>query len=79
MKTSILKILRSIATFTFALWIFLTVIVLIATVHRWMNPGFKSISNLDYYHYSLCTLGAFVLIASIFLIKKLSSSENRSH
>jgi hypothetical protein len=49
----------------FAIWSLLTLVVIIALIHRWTNPGWKSISNVDLLWYgelSIWLLGGFAIL-----------------
>jgi len=73
---TLINILIYIAT---GIWSLLTIIVIFAFIHRWTNPGLKSISNHDLKDYGLIT-GFFLLIIGFlffarFFIKKQSTSK----
>jgi hypothetical protein len=66
-----IRILKAIGWTAFTIWGLLTLIVIAFLIHRWTNPGWKSISNrdlLDYVYLSVWLLGIFVLTVIINLL-----------
>ena len=60
------------------LWGLLTIIVIIFLIHRWTNPGWKSISNHDLMDYGQITIivlpiVGFLSFVRYFINKRLAS------
>ena len=56
-----------------AIWGFVTAIVLVGSIHRWSNPGQKSISNLDLKEYMEFSFWVIGFVAILFLLHRFFS------
>ena len=86
MNDKILIILRkliNILRFIFTgFWGFLTIIVIIYLIHRYLNPGWKSISNRDLKDYGKISLIFFSIFGILtflkyYITKKLNKNEEK--
>lgn len=60
------------------LWVFLTIIVIIFLIDRWLNPGWKGISNRDLKDYGIISLIFFAILGLFkFLTFTISEKLNR--
>jgi hypothetical protein len=85
MNYNILKLLRNFINIVkniFAgIWGFLTIIVIIFLIHRFLNPGWKSISNIDLKNYAKISLLFLPIIGilhylRILINRKLNLNKN---
>jgi hypothetical protein len=63
------KLINIIAYILLALWTLLTIIVIFSLIHRWVNPGWKSISNPDLMDYGGITIIFLIIIGFLFFIR----------
>jgi hypothetical protein len=75
----LINILRYILT---GFWGFLTIIVIIYLIHRYSNPGWKSISNRDLKDYGKISLIFFTIFGILTFLKysitnKLNKNEEK--
>jgi uncharacterized protein YggT (Ycf19 family) len=64
MTNIFIQLFKVIGWTALTIWGLLTLIVIVFLIHRWTNPGWKSISNRDllgYFYLSGWLLGIFVL------------------
>jgi hypothetical protein len=79
----ILRKLINILRFIFTgFWGFLTIIVIIYLIHRYLNPGWKSISNRDLKDYGKISLIFFSIFGILtflkyYITKKLNKNEEK--
>ncbi len=79
----ILKKLINILRYIFTgFWGFLTIIVIIYLIHRYLNPGWKSISNRDLKDYGKISLIFFTIFGILTFLKysitnKLNKNEEK--
>ena len=57
------KLINLLRYFIVGIWSVLTIIVIIFLIHRWLNPGWKSISNHDLKDYGIISLIFFIIFA----------------
>jgi uncharacterized BrkB/YihY/UPF0761 family membrane protein len=63
------KLVNVIAYLMMGLWSILTIIVIFFLIHRWTNPGWKSISNTDLKDYGVITLISFLIVGFLFFVR----------
>ena len=67
---TIFKKLISIIAYTIlGLWSILTIIVIYFLIHRWTNPGWKSISNHDLKDYGQITIIILPIVGFLFIVR----------
>jgi len=63
------KLVNIIAFIMMGLWSILTIIVSFFLIHRWTNPGWKSISNPDLMDYGVITIIFLFIVGFLFFVK----------
>ncbi len=83
MNYNLLKLLKNfinIMKYIFAgIWGFITVIVIIFLIHRFLNPGWKSISNLDLKNYGKISLLFMPIIGILHYLKIIINRKLNLH
>jgi hypothetical protein len=63
--------LRVFSGVLFGLWVIVTLIVLLFVFDRWMNPGRKSISDVDLIHYRQISIPILLISGGLFQISSM--------